>query len=100
MWGLREAQETDMTCRQAAGLVVAGDGKRTVMHPHRDCVFPSGAPWFERSGAFLSPRGPGFDRGCAGHSDTETGVFSPFFSSPLSVPFHQRSTHIFIYKLL
>jgi hypothetical protein len=29
MWGLREAQETDMTCRQAAGLVVAGCGKRT-----------------------------------------------------------------------
>ena len=29
VWGLREAQETDMTCRQAAGLVVAGGGKRT-----------------------------------------------------------------------
>jgi hypothetical protein len=70
MWGLREAQETDMPCRQAAGFVVAGDGKRTVMHRDRCCVFPSGAPWVERLGVFLSPRGPAFDGGCAGRSDT------------------------------
>ena len=58
------------------------------------CVFPSGAPWFLLLGAFLSPRGPGFDRGCAGHSDTGTGFLPVLLLSPVSTIPPMLHTHL------
>jgi hypothetical protein len=84
-----------MTCRQAAGF-----GSCWGRQEDRCWVCPSGAPWLKRLGAFLSPRGPGFDRGCAGHSDTGTAVFSPFCSLPCQHHSTLLHTHLHLHVAL
>jgi hypothetical protein len=86
VWGLRVGQETDKTCRQIAGLEVAGDGKRTVMHRDRcepDVLhhgFSGYAPCLHREGRGL----------IVAVKDTVTWhrVFSQFFSSLHPCQYH------------